>query len=123
MTEPGPGMPDAQGSRRGGPASIRIPDSDLDARIMMIRADSEGGLLGQLGRLARQLALLLVLGEQRGQRAAAAQRVPPALDLLERLLQQDLEVGQLAVDVVVGLGPYPAGLLAHVGQDLRGPGL
>ena len=54
---------------------------------------------------------------------AAADLVATLLDRLERLVQRDLEVGQLGVDVVVGLAAHALGLGVRIGADGVGLGL
>ena len=64
------------------------------------------------------LVALLVDG-----RAGAEQLLAAAADGAEGLGEDDLEVGELGVDVVVGLGADLLGLLAGLGQDAVGLGL
>jgi hypothetical protein len=56
-------------------------------------------------------------------RPAAQQLLAATLDRADGLAEHDLEIGEFAVDVVVGLGADLRGLLPGLGQDLFGLGL
>ncbi len=86
-----------------------------------VRALPEGlGVAAALGRLG----VVRVLVPLRVEALAAAQELLPApVDGPERLREDDLEVGELAVDVLVGLAADLLGLPAGLRQDAVGLGL
>lgn len=72
------------------------------------------GVVAALGRLVVVRVLVAVLVQAR---AAAQQLLPAPVHRTDGLGQHDLEVRELAVDVVVGLGPDLLGLPAGLVQD------
>src|SRR5690606_20136364 len=101
--------------------SSDVCSSDLDADAYVdvgVGVAAQGlGVVAALGGVLVLVALLVEAG------AGAEQLLASPADGAEGLGQDDLEVGQLGVDVVVGLGADLLGLLAGLGEDPVGLGL
>jgi hypothetical protein len=103
------GVPRAHGaSRRGYHTSAwRLTGIEAGARSDAVRR----GQPGSAGRLVSHLDREIVVAELI-RVEASSQLLPATFDRSERLLQDHLEVGELRVDVVLGLEADLAGVLA-----------
>src|SRR5690606_16724815 len=95
----------------------RLEGAQLDVDVGVGVAAQGLGVVAALGGVLVLVALLVEAG------AGAEQLLASPADGAEGLGQDDLEVGQLGVDVVVGLGADLLGLLAGLGEDPVGLGL
>src|ERR1700710_1347456 len=78
---------------------------------------SAGGRLVEVGKRVGLVQVVEIVDL-----TTPAQLVAAALDRAQRAGQDDLEVGQLGVDVVVDLAAHPGGLLGRVVDDPTGLG-
>ena len=106
----------AAADRLQGLGEHRLEGAELDVDVVVGAAAQRLGVGAALGGLSSSVLVALLVEA----RAAAEQLLAAAVDGAEGLGEDDLEVGELGVDVVVGLGADLLGLLAGLGEDAVG---
>jgi hypothetical protein len=96
------------------PCSFCLEGAELGVDVLVGALDERLRVVARLRRVLVGVALLVEA------RAPAEELLAAAVDRADGLGEDDLEVGELGVDVVVGLGADLVGLAAGLGEDAVG---